>query len=725
MYDPKTKKCVPFTLLKEAQLTGMSLDELRAYAATVSTVIAQQTASIKEDQDTQDQFAYLIMKSDSTITGINNDITKDTNIINTSNALYSSILTSNALNDSLIKDYDKKIAAQNDLIVDARKKITELQVESDDITSTISASDRAFISAAVYYSSLYFDFQTADTLYQNCMNDISTTSTMLTMAIRNEAISRKQLNDTTQLLTQKNYELSTLVVNGIGFQSTLNQYKLDEQKSITNLFSTTTGLVVLSSYYETALLNDNYFNALSTQVTAQKLYAEAQSNYGLATEAQQANPNDTNLYTIALAAIANERKVKANMDAVAADVTAKAALVNVAISKSYDTAIASAQANVDIEIQNVSTFQANVIAATKSLKEYSTLYDQANYDVISSQIVIDNYTTFYNSSVTGSNDLMSKAVSMSNDIAIEQAQIAILDSNIARYGQNYSTSYSSYTGWIKYSTLMMDRLESSIKNYITFSTMYDSTNNAVIKLNILQQSTIVAMSDNNTNIASYSSIIEEENIKILSYSQSIDDSAVIEEKSAFQYRETVLRTQKQKLQAKYMAAVRAQVDEVSTTNGRLAAQGVAYTPVPVNLNAPTVITAYSNMNVATDFVNSFQALYDTYDAQTSNLQTLSTSIGLQREKFAVLKPLKTRLLGNPNDGNLQLQVRDAQDDYIRHRAICKGQQVEVRAFRDNQIAIKKKPQMDKYIQISDPAEYTANEKTISTFLIDGYNSAVI
>jgi hypothetical protein len=73
MLDPKTKKCVPFKVLSETQLSGMSLEELRAYAVTVSTVIGQQTASVKEDQDTQDQFRYLIMKSDSTITGINND----------------------------------------------------------------------------------------------------------------------------------------------------------------------------------------------------------------------------------------------------------------------------------------------------------------------------------------------------------------------------------------------------------------------------------------------------------------------------------------------------------------------------------------------------------------------------------------------------------------------------------------------------------------------------
>ena len=67
--------------LTEETIKQTSLADLQIYSFTVSSVIAEKTASIQADKDVQAQYEYLILNSQSTITGFNYEILQSDNAI--------------------------------------------------------------------------------------------------------------------------------------------------------------------------------------------------------------------------------------------------------------------------------------------------------------------------------------------------------------------------------------------------------------------------------------------------------------------------------------------------------------------------------------------------------------------------------------------------------------------------------------------------------------------
>jgi hypothetical protein len=298
-------------------------------------------------------------------------------------------------------------------------------------------------------------------------------------------------------------------------------------------------------------------------------------------------------------------------------------------------------------------------------------------------------------------------------------RVTILEKTVLAKEEQYSTSLSSYTGWIEYSTLMTKTLEEATSNYITYSTAYTTANTDIQRLtNDLatnQQQKIKC----ETNIITYSTIIEQENLNVIDYTNNIYMAAIMEEKSAFQYRESLLREKRMALKDEYDAAILTQVQLASTTNGQLAASGTPYTAVPININVPTVNTVYTKLNTISDYLNNFQVLYETYDMKYADIQAISSIITPQ---YAALKRINdtklTRLISD--DGTMQDSTLSMQSNYTDTYAQIKNKQAD--AYQYDTINQIKNKSMDTYKTIFSPAEVLLNETKISSFLIQGYAS---
>ena len=715
-----------FTQLTDAQLNEMNLDDLQAYSRVVSTTIGLEYSSIVSDQVIQVQYEYMILTSQSTINGIGYEIIQNDNAIIAGNIRYNQLNDENITLDSTIVSYEKSMAEQDKIISDSDTMISSLILESAKIDRELIQSDKEFISSAVSYSSLYMTFMAKDLLYQNCMNEISTTSSLLDASILEEIASFRNLEESTATVTLRRRELSTLYLEGDQIQSSLSQYIIDETLATAALTSTNAGIIALSSLYDTAIINQQYYQLLSTQGSIIDTYNTAESTLTNATMLSLADPTNTVLAAAKTMAKTRVDKTSIEKIAVAKRVTTKRTLVAGADVDTYDVTLAAAQVAVELEVQNVSTFQGYANIANNQITYYSSIFEQAGRDIQSSMAAVLSYSSLYISSIAGSNVLMKLVSEDMSSIAGQQAEADAITLIIKSLTGQYDSSVSSYSGWINYSTLMKQEVETSERDLASFSTLYESTNTGILQLYkdlpYLQSS----IYGNDVVINTLSSILESEGINMLGYQTLITNSFNSEEQATFQYRETYVRLKRVDAQTYYEACILQQVQNTSTQNATLKTQAGAatFTPIAITLNTATINLAYANLTTITSFLTSFNNIYSNYEIQKVNLQGVSTSIGDQRTTYSTL--ITHSNISKVNPTNLSAQ----QNFFNTQKSFIEKQNTTTQSFNNvnltqGQINTAKNSFLTTYKAVFISTDIINNESTISSFLIKGFNSAVL
>ena len=217
-----------FTRLTDAQLLEMSPADLSKYSQTVSTAIGLQYSSIAADLIVQAQYDYMITTTQSTMNGLDYEITANDNAIIAADIRYAQIDAENKAIDSTIATYQKNIADFDNVIADSDKAISSLVLESAQINADLAKSDAEFISSATGYSSMYLTYMAKEILYQNCLSDISTTSSLYDAADAQEKFFLRNLEESTASVVARSAELSSLYLEGNQIQSSLSQYVIDE-----------------------------------------------------------------------------------------------------------------------------------------------------------------------------------------------------------------------------------------------------------------------------------------------------------------------------------------------------------------------------------------------------------------------------------------------------------------------------------------------------------------
>jgi hypothetical protein len=711
-----------FVQLSDAELQQMDLPSLQAYADQVSTIIGQEFSTIAAAQVVQSQYDYLILSSQSTINGLGNEITTNSNLIISADVRSNELVASNTVLDSNIGSYTSTILGQTKIIESADIQMSSLMVESANIVSSLIQSDKDFASSATYYSSLYTTFVGKDIAYQACITNIINTSTLLSNAIAAQKVSDANWRTSSADTLARTDELNKLYLDSNAIQSTLTQYRINELNAINNLTSTNNSITTLSSLYGTSLLNQQYYQTLSTKTGVLDLYTTAYSAFQTAAALSNASPGNTLVTTAATMAEQRLSTLTTSKKEITDETSKLQTLVAGAVADTYAAQLEEAQAAVQLEINNINTYQAYTNSSIAAVTYFSTLYETANMQVISSLAAVSTFSSFYESSVIGSNTFMKKARDDTASIAIQQSQVDAISYSISSLNIEYEGYTSSYNGWMAYSTLMKKEVDNAKASLITYSSLYESTNTAIAGFNDILRGVDIAINNNNTEIRTQSTILQRETINSLLYDNQVQASFNMEEDAVFKFRETYVRESLQRAQRYYDGCVLAEVQNTSTQNGKLKEQAKEspFTPITININTPTINTANNNVQSISGFLNTFSGIYNNYTTQASNLQNVSTSITAQAASFSNVTSAANAFMTDTTKG---AAFSNAQADFISKQLATSRIQNDV-ALTQTQINNAKVTFMTTYRQVFQSSEIISNETTISSFLIQGFASAV-
>jgi len=716
---------VTFVQLDDAQLQQMDLSSLKIYYDQVSAVIAKEFSTIADAQAVQSQYDYLILSSQSTINGLDYEITTNSNLIISADVNGRKIIDSNIILDSTIATYTSTIAGHNKTILDADTKISTLMTESDSISISLAKSDKDFVSSAIYYSSLYNIFIEKDIAYQAGVSNIINTSTLLSNAIVKQKASYSNWQTSSAYTTARTAELEQLYISSNDIQKALTQYKIDEIKAISDYTSTIDSVKALSSMYETSIVNQKYYQSLSSQSGILDTYTAAYSTFQTASALSNASPGNT--LVAAAATMAQQRLSTLTIaKGQAMEQTTKLqGLVANAVTDTYSVQLAAAEDAVQREISIINLYQNYATSSIAAVTYYSSQYETANKQVISSLFAISTYSSFYESSVIGSNSFMNKVIDDNNTIKTQQAQLDDIKLSIISLTKEYGTYESSYNGWIGYSTTMKTEVDKYQADLRVYSTLYESTSDAIVSFTNKLSEVNNNINSNNTVIRTQSTIFEKETINYLMYQNQIQTSFNTEENAVFQYRETYIN-QNLKSQNDYLHACILQEQQNNSTNNAilvLQAAGKAVVPIPLNINTPVINAATSNVQSITYFLNTFKNIYNNYNTQAGNLQSVSTSIVGQMVSFSNVTTQANAYLTYPDPQHGQA-FSNAQIDFIGKQTTTQNLQTRV-ALTQTQIDTAKIAFMQTYNKVFQSSDIFNNESTISSFLIQGFKSAVI
>jgi hypothetical protein len=709
----------------EENIKQMSLADLQLYSFRVSSIIADKTASIQADKDIQAQYEYLILNSQSTITGFTYEILQSDNVITEKRVQKKKFQDENIEYDSTIRYYTERVDEQNKIINDTVLNISSLILESSEIDKYIEETNSAYVSSAVGYSSLYMVYTAKDIIYKNFLDDTNKTRVDLTNAIVQEAVSLKTFQDATESVKKKAKEVDDIYLEGTQIQIRLSQNKIEETSLTTALVSTNVGITALSSLYEISVLNQEYYQLLSTQAAYIDSYTTAKVVYENALSMSKAEPMNNSLATAA--AIAQQRFNVINTTKIEADVRVTAAqkIVNGATNDSYAISLAAAEGAIQLQLQNSSTFQGYKNFATAQVTYFSTLYEKAGLDIVSSIAAVETYNRFYNSSVSGSNALISIINRDISSIAGEEATINALSLSMSSLYIQHSDYTSSYSGHMLHSSLMKKRVDDTTANISYYISLYTSTNREVVEKSKKLQETETLINNNNIELNTLSTIIEMEKINMLQYKTDIAASFNTEELSAYKYRETFVRVKKANAQKYFEACVLDEVQKTSTQNGRIKEQAGnnPVTLLPINLNTNTINLAYTNITTINSFLNTFSDIYTNYTIQKSNLDAMSTTINNKQNEYSSFVAYSNKLKIDPTNVKLNQTVVASKTSLVNIDYTA-NQNLNNIALTQNQINTAKDIFLVTYQQIFVSKDIIENENIISSFLMKGFNSAV-
>lgn len=694
-----------FVELTKEQLNTMGLTELKAYYTQVSKIVDEQTSTINADIVVQTQYQYLISQSQSTIDGITSQQIQNSNAIITSIQATAGSVKEVSTNTAKLLSYNSTIMGETSNIEKYSIQVSSLMLESDTIDSTLTRSDTAYASTAIAYSTLYQDFAAKDEIYRQSLDDIALTSSYLVSSVVAEAYSYAALQSSIQDYYSTSQSLSSLIVEGGNIHSTVVQYRIDEKIAQDALTSTNNGLITLSSYYITAILNQDYVVALSTQSGLTSSFNSATTNYNILRSGTDSAAANT-----AQLALNTATTMKAFADST---VNALQAQTGTSVADSYNINILAAQANVDAETQNVSTYTGKYNEDISSITYYSSLYEQATRDIDSSIAGFQQYSTYYQSSINGSNALMA-LVKKDNDTYSEQLiQYGILSRNVSSLYIQYSDYTSTYNGLVAYSTILKDSISQSTTALKLYSTFYDSTTAVMAKLYTESNAILKQMVSTQVNIDTYSTLVERHNANLLVYAAKMDASYAQEELGTMQYRETIVREKHVRAQRDYDQAI---IDEIqkNSTNGISTA---------TNLNTPAISVAYTTLKTIEDHVNKYAEIYDLYNTQSTNQGLMvSTTMGYSNSYTTLLSSQMAAKM-YPNDTLVIERRREREQVHQGGRQAVGARDQIVRLGYDD-IYARKRLNDQAYNSLFSPSELFANTSTISSFLIKGYNEVI-
>ena len=143
----------------ESELQNMTFEQLIGYSNAISTSAGLEYSTIRGNQYVQNQYSLLILLSQSTIDGINNQITTNDAQLDALRKEEESLQKLSTMQLADIDTYTREIEEQEEIIEKATKDIDDLTAELNNVSSMTESTMSSFIGDAVRYSSLYYTYE--------------------------------------------------------------------------------------------------------------------------------------------------------------------------------------------------------------------------------------------------------------------------------------------------------------------------------------------------------------------------------------------------------------------------------------------------------------------------------------------------------------------------------------------------------------------------------------
>ena len=492
--------------------------------------------------------------------------------------------------------------------------------------------------------------------------------------------------------------------------------------------STINTLSTLSTMYNAAVANNNYAIAVSTQSYLEKVYVDAITTYtqadiawsnSIAQTGIAASSGPTNTFwqtrSMAKQALATAEK---NAGAAQSSVAIMQSIAGVVNNTLYTTLLYKYEQDVVNNLYLSNTFMNYKLSSLESLKRWSSMYESANIDISTYKGRLNMYSTFYTSSMLGGSTLLLAAAIDYSTIAGKNAYGNILSNAVRIAEQDYSGYMSSYNSYMSLSTFYTEAVERDRERIRVTTGYYESTKSAISRMNTQNVSLMLSQITYDTSLFAQSSILNTAFITLATYDTQIKNNVNILENTAYQYRETYTRVKRIGVQNKYEDLVTQAVQNASTATQKTGKQQAA------DLTTLGIPATYSNLTSINTFLDSFSNIYTTYKNQTSNIVALSTSIGYQSNAWSSLRVYTSNAYYKVgNYSSLSLLVKTGNIEFSAKTDAMNAQLLNYSKMQAN-INSMKELFSTSYSTLFTPSEITLQESTISSFMIDGYKTAM-
>jgi hypothetical protein len=737
-----TQEFVPYTfpdtfvMKSNAELSPMSLDEIRVYRDALEQNISSYTSTIYATQAVKT--AYNIQQQ--SIRSVIQDIATD-NITNTIQQARVRTIKDDLQNMSTnyistLASYKNQLEYYSTVSSIEKSSILGYTRRSDDLKGMIDTDNRNYSSTLQGYSTISSLYGLYDKGYKEEYVNMMSTSTAYDKSVLKERSKYSTMIATNLVWASTSKYLSTLYNASTVIHSTVVQRRLAEYSSIKIYQSTTSAIEYYSSLYIAAVAKRSYNMAVSTQISTASNYMNTLSTYNgikylYLTSGSGGAPNS--IITAAFALASKQLSTAILEQSVAESTVSTFQMTSTReADRMYNTLLRQYTRNVEEQQKRVYTYRSQKMESLEKVRNFCTIYDTQTALMLSSITSLAYYSSLYVSSLAGKSTLQSQYSTNNMAVITKMSTSDGYSKRISTLNVDYSNYNSSFIGWKNISAGIYSDVLRYMSNISSYSTLYNSS---ILGLSSVQSSILSLGGNVNSftdTIFTESSLLLQDYIFMDQYQNNIRLNTNTQDLAAYKYKETCTRTKLLSYKQLYQDLVLSSIQMSSTFTGSTI-QGllnnndtsyVANTMYPVDLNTPIITASYSKINTINTFLDVFAKIYDKYDKKNTDLVNLGTSIGNTLTAYNDFQPASLNAYVNPTNSAL-LQEKNtklgfliqAQNDVIRKK----------RTVADDDIMIQSTVStlyLSTYKYIFSSDEISQQNSTISSFIISGFSTAI-
>ena len=718
-------------LLTEEDLQEMELPQLGEYSSTLSTSISLQTSTLLQNQLFEGIYEWLAQKSQTAIDDLDTEIATDTGLISVYQEYQDKFDYESTMFISTLAQYDIEILEKITEISYVTSSLSSYSCEYDIVYSSILIEDTQFISSATQYSTFYWTYLGYQDLYDLDVIKLGEINRALSTAREAEEESYKRFISTGNTWSNVGNTLSTLYINRKDINSTVTQYRINEQNSLINYTSSIDGMSTLSSIYSASVTNERYAISLSTLTQkindhsdaldifnkADLLYSQSIPSQGAAASAASGPTGNSALWAARSMAWSALQLAQASRDA--AESATKGLLDEAGLANilAYEQMLLGYDNSIISYLRAEQTFLGYKQSSLRAVALFSTIYDESSNDVNRYTAELKSWSTLYESSLVGASTLL--GLSEDDYITIERDYLAYmaLSRTISSLTSNYKLYSAQYESSMKLSTLYAAEYYSTMSNIDIYTEYYNSTNSNVLNLSNELDGPNGLVNIYYTTLFTNSSLTNYDIISQADYTAQVYDLINQEELSMYQYREGFCLSKRIVYQTEYDRKILAAVTAAQAT----VAPGVS--PPVIDLSIPDINSSYQRLVSINSFLGLFSNIYDEFDIQAGNIVNLSTSIGNEGAAWSTVDfYTKAQFYKTPIINNLQ-DLINASCSLLTSNQIATSNLFVTYALEQPKINSQKRGIIDGLSNFFPSTVIAQQDKEISSFILMGEKDA--